>query len=68
MGLEHRRLTVFASLSIFLRLGLMAIPLIVALKWEMFHWVAVAVGLFAVPFGIFVDQWIRERFFPESVD
>jgi uncharacterized membrane protein len=68
VGFEHRRATVFASFSIFLRLGLLAVPLIIAMKWDAFHWVAVAVGLFAIPVGIFLDQWIGQRFLPEKID
>lgn len=63
VGLNRRKATGLAFVSIFVRLGILAIPLIVALKSESFHWIAVAVGLFAVPIAIFIDQCIGQRFY-----
>jgi hypothetical protein len=68
VGYKRRGATMFAGLSILVRMGMMAVPLVVALKYEAFHWIAAAVGLFAIPVGIFIDQWIAQRLFPERMD
>lgn len=67
VGLTRRKATVFAFFSIFLRFGLMAVPLIVAMKMDSFHWVGVTLGLFAVPVGLFLNQWIGRKFFSKGM-
>lgn len=46
----------FALLSIFLRYALMAVPLVVAIKFEQFHLVTAIAGLFAVQLVILGDH------------
>ena len=67
LGLRRRKATGFAILSIMLRLGLLALPLFIAIKSASFQWAAVAVGLFVVPLTIFIDQGIVQRFSPKKV-
>ncbi len=67
LGLKRRKATGFAILSIMLRLGLLALPLIIAMKSDSFQWTAVAVGLFVVPVTILIDQGILRRFYPKRV-
>lgn len=67
IGYARRKATGFALVSILLRFGLLALPLIVGFEFEMFNWIAVAAGLFAVPLAIFVDQVIVQRFCPNRV-
>jgi len=66
VGYKRRGASVFAGFSMLARMALMAVPLIVAFKGATFHWIGVAAGLFAVPAGVFVDQWISRRLFPQS--
>lgn len=67
VGYARRKATAFAFGSILLRFGLLAVPLIVAFEFEMFNWIAAAVGLFAVPLAILIDQVILQRFCPNRV-
>ncbi len=67
VGYARRKATVFAFGSIFVRFGLLALPLIVAFEFDMFNWIAAAAGLFAVPLAILIDQVILQRFYPKRV-
>jgi ATP synthase protein I len=67
IGFTRRKATGFALVSILLRFGLLALPLIIGFKFDMFNWIAVAAGLFAVPLAIFIDQVIVQRFYPNRV-
>ena len=55
---SSKRSSMFAFFSLFIRLGLLAVPMAVALRSDSFHWAAVAVGLFIVPMAIFLEQFI----------
>jgi len=67
IGFTRRKATAFAFVSIILRFGLLAIPLFIGFKFDDFNWIAVVIGLFAVPLAIFVDQVILQRFYPNKV-
>ncbi|MDY6909830.1 MAG: ATP synthase subunit I [Thermodesulfobacteriota bacterium] len=62
LGHQRKKATGAALFSIVIRLGLLAVPLFVALKSEGFHLWAVVVGLFAVPIGIMVEHTVVRRF------
>jgi hypothetical protein len=57
---NSKRKTFFLSLgSIFFRYLLMALPIIVAVKFEQFNLVAAIVGLFMIQFVILADHLIK---------
>jgi hypothetical protein len=57
---KPKRKTFFLSLgSIFFRYGLMALPIIVAVKFEQFNLVAAIVGLFMIQFVILADHLVK---------
>ena len=57
---KSKRKTFFFSLgSIFFRYVLMALPIIVAVKFEQFNLVASIVGLFMIQFVIFADHFVK---------
>ena len=57
---ESKRKTFFLSLgSIFFRYALMALPVIVAIKFEQFNLVAAIVGLFMIQFVILADHLVK---------
>lgn len=57
---KSKRKTFFLSLgSIFFRYLLMALPIIVAVKFEQFNLVAAIVGLFMIQFVILADHLIK---------
>ena len=57
---RSKRKTFFLSLgSIFFRYVLMALPIIVAVKFEQFNLVAAIVGLFMIQFVIFADHFVK---------
>jgi hypothetical protein len=57
---KSKRKTFFLSLgSIFFRYVLMALPIIVAVKFEQFNLVAAIVGLFMIQFVILSDHLVR---------
>jgi hypothetical protein len=58
---SRRRSSLIALGSIVFRLAILAIPLIVAMKYASFHWVGAAIGLFAVPASLPVQQYISNR-------
>lgn len=67
VGYARRKATAFAFGSVLVRFGLMALPLIIAFKFDSFNWITAAVGLFAVPLAILIDQVILQRFYPNRV-
>jgi hypothetical protein len=57
---KSKRKTFFFSLgSIFFRYVLMALPIIVAVKFEQFNLAASIVGLFMIQFVIFADHFVK---------
>ena len=57
---QSKRKTFFLSLgSIFFRYALMALPIIVAIKFEQFNLVAAIVGLFMIQFVILADHLVK---------
>jgi len=57
---KSKRKTFFLSLgSIFFRYVLMALPIIVAVKFEQFNLVAAVVGLFMIQFVILADHLVK---------
>ena len=56
---RSKRKTFFISLgSIFFRYALMALPILVAVKFEQFNLVAAIVGLFMIQFVILADHFL----------
>jgi hypothetical protein len=53
IGQSRKKSSVTAFFSIVLRYGLLAVPLIAAMKWDQFNFVSTAVGLFMVQIVIF---------------
>lgn len=66
MKINHsRKKTLGLSLgSVFIRYGLMAIPLVLAIKMEQFHFAATVCGLFMVQIIILTDSIIRLVYHP----
>jgi len=57
---KSKRKTFFLSLgSIFFRYILMALPIIVALKFEQFNLVAAIIGLFMIQYVILADHFVK---------
>jgi hypothetical protein len=57
---RSKRKTFFISLgSIFFRYALMALPILVAVKFEQFNLVAAIVGLFMIQFVILADHFLK---------
>jgi len=57
---RSKRKTFFLSLgSIFFRYALMAVPIIVAVRFEQFNLVAAIVGLFMIQFVILADHLVK---------
>jgi hypothetical protein len=57
---RSKRKTFFISLgSIFFRYALMALPILVAVKFEQFNLVAAIVGLFMIQFVILADHLVK---------
>ena len=57
---KSKRKTFFLSLgSIFFRYALMALPILVAVKFEQFNLVAAIVGLFMIQFVILADHLVK---------
>ncbi len=57
---RSKRKTFFLSLgSIFFRYALMALPILVAVKFEQFNLVAAIVGLFMIQFVILADHFLK---------
>ena len=55
-----KRKTFFLSLgSIFFRYALMAIPIVVAVKFDQFDLVAAIIGLFMIQYAILADHFLR---------
>lgn len=59
VGRSRNKAVAFSLMSIGVRFGLMAIPLIAAIKLERFHFAATVCGLFMVQFVILADGVIR---------
>lgn len=57
LGKAKGKKVLIALGSIFLRFGLMAVPLILAIKFDQFNLLAVIIGIFAVQMMIIVDQF-----------
>ena len=57
---RSKRKTFFLSLgSIFFRYALMAIPIVVAVKFDQFDLVAAIIGLFMIQYAILADHFLR---------
>ena len=57
---NSKRKSIFLSLgSIFFRYLLMALPIIVAVKFEQFNLVAAIIGLFMIQFVVLADHFIK---------
>jgi hypothetical protein len=57
---RSKRKTLFLSLgSIFFRYALMAIPIVVAVKFDQFDLVAAIVGLFMIQYVILADHFLK---------
>lgn len=59
VGRTKNKTMALSFLSIFFRYGLMAVPLIAAIKLERFNFAATVCGLFMVQFVILADEVIR---------
>ena len=59
IGISRRRAAVFSFLSILLRYGLLAIPLVLSIKFDRFNMAATVCGIFMIQFVILVDGVIR---------
>ena len=59
IGHARKKTLLFSLLSIFFRYFLMAIPLILAVKYEQFHLVTTIIGLFMVQLLILADHLLR---------
>jgi hypothetical protein len=58
LGKSHPKASVISMGWILLRFGLMAIPLILAIRFNMFHPLTAAVGLFFVQLAILFDHLV----------
>jgi len=58
IGISRSKATVFSFLSIFFRYGLMALPLVLSIKFDRFHMAATVCGLFMIQFVILADSVI----------
>lgn len=62
IGLGRKKTFLFSLGSIHLRIALMAVPLVISFKYDLFAVTTVAVGLFMVQIAILGDQmWMRLR-------
>ncbi len=59
LGRARRKSVVFSLLSILVRFGVMAIPLVAAIKYEQFNLFAVIPGLFMIQAVILTDQLVQ---------
>ncbi len=59
IGISRKRASVFSFLSILFRYGLLAIPLVLSIKFDRFHLAATVCGLFMIQFVILSDSVIR---------
>ncbi len=62
VGKSRRQALVLSLLSILLRYSLMAVPLILALKFEQFHLIAVICGLFLIQLVILAEHLALQLF------
>jgi hypothetical protein len=58
IGKSKRKTFILSLSSIFFRFFLMALPIIVAIKFEQFNLVAAIAGLFMIQFVILADQFV----------
>ena len=58
---SKNRATLKSLSGIILRYGLLAVPLIAAIKWVQFDFTATVMGLFLVPAGIIVDHIVTQN-------
>ncbi|MBN2063143.1 MAG: ATP synthase subunit I [Deltaproteobacteria bacterium] len=65
---SRAKASVFAFVSILLRFGLMALPLIFSMLSEAVHFAGVAIGLFMIQLTILLDQVIRDRLISKTID
>ncbi len=59
IGISRKRASVFSFLSILFRYGLLAIPLVLSIKFDRFHLAATVCGLFMIQFVILADGVVR---------
>ncbi|MCP4686733.1 MAG: hypothetical protein GY859_01710, partial [Desulfobacterales bacterium] len=59
LGRSRRRSSVFSLISILVRFGVMAIPLVAAIKYDQFNLFAVIPGLFMIQAVILADQLMK---------
>jgi len=56
MGKTQARTTFLALVSVFFRFALMAVPIVVAVKFESYHIVTAVIGLFMVQIVLFAEN------------
>ena len=59
---SRSKASLFAFFSIFIRLGIMSVPLIVSIKIDSFDFFSVVIGLFMIQLIIFFNHLILDRF------
>jgi membrane-bound ClpP family serine protease len=63
IGISRARASAFSFFSILFRYGLLAVPLVLSIKFDRFHLVATVCGLFMIQFLILADNVLRLIFF-----
>ena len=58
---SKNRITIKSLMGICFRYGLLAVPLIAAIKLPQFDLTATVIGLFMVPMGILVDHLVANK-------
>ncbi|MGD8290685.1 MAG: ATP synthase subunit I [Desulfobacterales bacterium] len=59
LGKSKRKTFILSLGSIFFRYALMAIPIVVAVKFDQFDLVAAIIGLFMIQYAILADHFLR---------
>jgi len=59
LGRSKRKTFLFSLASIFLRYALMAIPLVIAIRFDQFDLISVICGLFAIQLVILADHLLK---------
>ena len=63
---SRSKASLFAFFSIFIRLGIMSVPLIISIKTDSFDFIGVVPGLFMIQLIIFFNHLILDRFLFKS--
>lgn len=61
LGTSRSKASAFALISVLFRFAILAIPLILSMKFQAFHFAGVAVGLFMVQLTILFNNLILDR-------